>query len=406
MDSIESWTRDFFLDNQQFCLQKIESGLTNEEKKSLRANLSYKENGKLIIINHFMIVDVKDTEFYCEKYEVKRKGNDDLNLRIVQGKYADKLNIQLDEICENPMKYLGERQTCIIKQSETNNDWIEEYEKASASNKRKIENDSEKKLFAVKVYDKVEIILNDLVEIIGFLYPNPPALSESMNSDELNDDDGSQQSESDYTIHAISFKVQSHNNPLLLDQNDALKELPSSTEIQKDLIKVFTQLLFGDSLSAHYLLCHLISNVYSRVNDEALGKFTLNLICQPIPVDLMIEYVKKLYGLIEMLVPNSLYLPLTIDNLNTLNFVPKKDYTTNRLSCSVLQVPKSTHIVLDEIKLENGKLEQAGCMAIGYFTELIRTQQLSYDFQFYKIPFKTDVPILIISEGKSLLPVS
>lgn len=207
-----------------------------------------------------------------------------------------------------------------------------------------------------------------------------------------------------FTIHAITFKELPHNNPLLIGSNFKADQHPAE-EIQKDLLKVLTQFMFGDEVAAYYLLCHLISNVYARVSGEVLGKFSVNLTCSSVPKDLLSEHVKKLYNFIEHLVPNSLYVPLTIENFNTKTFVPKKDYKTNRLQPGVLQLPKFSHLVLDETKLDSGRLETSGCLAVADLSELIQSQQLSYDFGFYKIPFHTNIPVLIFSEGKSLLPV-
>lgn len=206
-------------------------------------------------------------------------------------------------------------------------------------------------------------------------------------------------------IHAITIKELPHNNPLLLDQITA-DEQYSHAEIQKDLLKLLTQFMFGDEVAAHYILLHLLSNVYGRVAGEILGKFSVNLTCQLISKEVLVDHIKKFYNLIELLVPDSSYLPLTIENFNTKTFVPKKDYKTNRLQPGLLQLPKNAHLVLDETKLESGKLDQAGCLAVADLSELIRSQQINYDFQFYKIPFHTNIPIMIISEGKSLLPVS
>lgn len=208
------------------------------------------------------------------------------------------------------------------------------------------------------------------------------------------------------TIHSIFIKELPHSNPLLLDNNDDKLEKYSEEEIQKDLLKVLTQFMFGDETAAVFVLCHLISNVYARVSGEILGKFSLNLTCSSVPKELLSEHVKKFYNLIELLLPNSCYMPLTIENLNTKSFVPKKDYTSNRLQSGFLQLPKHTHIVLDETTLQTGKLEQTGCLAVADLTELIQTQQLNYDFRFYKIPFHTNFPVLIFGEGKSLLPVN
>jgi hypothetical protein len=401
MEAIGHWTREYFLSNQEACIQKLQNDLTIEEKISLRSNLNFKETNRLALISSFIISDIRETEFYCDKYEVKRSS--DGSTRLEEGKYSDKLNISEGENCENPADHLAERQVCIITRSESNNAWIKDFEVTSInSNKRKIKSkEPEQTSFLVKVYDSSELILNELVEVIGFLYPTPHYSCNSMENEDFKEELSSLPT---YNIHAVLFKRQSHNNPLLLVPSD--DDMLASEDIQKDLLKMFSRILFGDELCAHYMLCHLVSNVYSRVNDEALGKFALNLICHSLPVEVMKDFSKKIYSLFEGLLPNSVYFEMTIENLNTLEFVPKKDYTNNKLSSGLLQLPKNTHILLDETKLENGKLDTSGCMAVAHLSELIRSQQLSYDFQFYKIPYKTDLPVLIVSEGKSLLPVS
>lgn len=396
MEDVRNWTRDHYLSNQDECVKKL-SLLTSEERAALKSNLNFKENGSLVLINHYFVTDIKEPEFYCEQYELTKK---DGSVRKESGKFCERINIGDDEICEDPAKHLGERQTCIISQSASNNQWIKEHEISSASNKRKIESDTEQQNYLVRVYDASEVILNQLVEVIGFLYAT--TTTHQMETDDFGDEIDQLPP---YVIHAVMFKEQPHNNPLLLHGINNIKFEDMAT-VQSDIQRLLTQFLFGDELAANYLLCHLISNVYARVNDEALGKFTLNLICHSIPLDILKEYSQNLYSVIELLMPNSLFIPLTIENLNKSTFVPKKDYKKNRLSSGMLQLPKSSHIVLDETQLQNGKLDQGGCMAISDLSELIRDQQLSYDFQFYKIPYKSDFPVLILSEGKSLLPVS
>lgn len=208
----------------------------------------------------------------------------------------------------------------------------------------------------------------------------------------------------EFVIHAVAIEDRPHNNPLLLLDYFNQEEIYAPEEVRKDLLKLLTTFMFGDEIAAQFL--HLISNVYARVSGEVLGKFSLNLMCQAIPKDVLCDHVKKFYNFIELIVPDSVYLPLTIENFNSKDFVPKKDYKTNCLKTGFLQLPQHSHLVLDETKLESGKLKEAGCKAVADLSELIQQQQVHYDFQFYKIPFHTNIPVLILSEGKSLLPVS
>lgn len=221
-----------------------------------------------------------------------------------------------------------------------------------------------------------------------------------METDEM--DDNSPET----VVHAVTIKILSHNNPLIHLEHLIESENHAPAEIQKDLLKLLTTFLFGDEVAAQFLLCHLISNVYARVSGEVLGKFSMNIVCRAIPKDVLCEHVKKFYNLIELLMPDSVYMPLTINSLNTVKFVPHKDYRSNCLKTGLLQLPNFTHLVLDETKLESGKLEEAGCKAVADVSELIQNQMVHYDFQFYKLPFQTNTPVMILSEGKSLLPVS
>lgn len=204
-------------------------------------------------------------------------------------------------------------------------------------------------------------------------------------------------------IHAVHIKELEHNNPLLHGESNPGQDLDVALLCQ-DLLKVLTQSLLGDELAAKYLLCHLVSSIYIRVGMDALGKFTVNL--SNIPKEVLPWYPKELYEIIEMLVPVSHYQAMTIDGFNTLQFVPKKDYKTNKLTSGCLQLAKHTHLVFDETQMEPGKLNSEGCQAIASISEIIKAQQLNYDFEYYKIPFDTNIPVLILSEGKSLLPVS
>lgn len=53
-------------------------------------------------------------------------------------------------------------------------------------------------------------------------------------------------------------------------------------------------------------------------------------------------------------------LRLSLSNMNSLKFTPKKDYTANRLKSGILQLSERTHLVLDETAMEAGQLDTNG----------------------------------------------
>lgn len=87
-------------------------------------------------------------------------------------------------------------------------------------------------------------------------------------------------------------------------------------------------------------------------------------------------------------------------------WIHRKDYETGRLNSGLLQLAPHTHLILDETRLEPGKLENSGIQAVGHVSNLIRKQQLNVNFKFYSIDYNANVPVLILSEGKSMFPVS
>lgn len=258
----------------------------------------------------------------------------------------------------------------------------------------------------VKVYDDFEKYkLNTLVDVIGFLSMDPVLDGSQDAVSELDGIDMEEHISSNPPpsliprIHAISIRELSHVNPLL---DDGTVWTATENDVYKDLHKVLTQCLFGDQVAAHYLLCHLLSCIYARIDVENLGRCSLNLSNLPAEV-LSIDYIPRLYEIIEMLVPASHYLPLTLENLNETQFTPKKDFKTNRLTSGLLQLAPQTHLVIDETRLATGQLQSAGLAALSSITQLISNQIVKCDFQFYQLDFEADIPVLVVSEGKSIL---
>lgn len=83
----------------------------------------------------------------------------------------------------------------------------------------------------------------------------------------------------------------------------------------------------------------------------------------------------------------------------------RKDYECNRLSSGLLQLSANTHLVVDETRLETGRLDQVGVLNVQELANVIKAQRIHYDFKFYQMDYDTDIPVLVFSEGKSLLPV-
>ncbi|XP_044268941.1 mini-chromosome maintenance complex-binding protein [Tribolium madens] len=257
------------------------------------------------------------------------------------------------------------------------------------------------KVCRLKIYkDTDKIKLNSVFEFVGFLSLNP--ILGTNNDDDMNGLESqihNPPSSLIPRIHCVTFKSLSHNNPLVTQE----KLSPDKMQvIRKELLILLTQLMCGDELAAEYLIYHFISQVYLRKDFMALGKFSLNI--SNVPMLENIDYVQELYKFIELLTTKSHYLPMLLEYMNELNFVPKKDYNADRLTSSVLQLSDNTHLVLDETKLTPGKLNQSGVTGVRALSNTIKNQKIMYDFTYYQLEYDCDIPFLVLSEGKSMLP--
>jgi len=84
-------------------------------------------------------------------------------------------------------------------------------------------------------------------------------------------------------------------------------------------------------------------------------------------------YSQRLADAIQTLICKSRYLPLTVDNLNKLVYVPKKDYESNRLETGLLQLTPHTHLLLDETAMQNGQLDAEGVRNLTALGNLVST---------------------------------
>ena len=245
--------------------------------------------------------------------------------------------------------------------------------------------------------------INDIIEVIGIL----ERVDVDMTTCEMDAEEVARFPPSSIVprVHSLRVQVRDHINPLLKSaiMSDQQELMSNAGNIREELLGLIKECLLGDPLAAEYLLLHLISHVYARRDDVmALGKLTVNLTkCPPKGS----KFVECLSSLMSSVCETSFTLPLTIGNFNNSVMIPKKDYTANRLKSGLLQLPKGIQVILDETNLEPGQLQPNGIENLKSLGNLISWQRLAYDFGFnYNIEFECDVKVLILGEGKSLLP--
>ncbi|XP_065335469.1 mini-chromosome maintenance complex-binding protein [Cloeon dipterum] len=465
LECVQSWNADFVENNLKDCLEKLSDYETWQKVSLYSATHShhYKE-GQLVRIQG-MIQDMHNPEYYVSKYTVCNKATGTKTVRSGKYKDVMRVEPGESARCAKDGKDARERQNlfCIpipalnkwaldihkqnvalpeihaefgqsqgVKRKEMDEDHNDEEmvcedsfkevkktevrienvaptssasENQSPQNLDDIKNFSfpvknvEGQPFYLKVYEYDQsTVMNSMVEVVGFLSADPAI---SYVEDDMEESGKKLPASLIPRLHVVCLKNVEHCNPLLPSFNfssDAALAFANAQAAVCDLKIIFTPLLLGDKLAVDFLICNLLSKVFVRKDVTQLGHLSLNL--HEVPK--MTGYVEKFYSILEQLVTKSHYFPLTIEVLNSTPFVPKKDYTCDKLRSGLLQLSQGTFLVFDETKMTVGQLLDLGTKNVMALKSFLERQEVEYDFQFYATPFQTDLSIIIFSERKSL----
>jgi len=248
----------------------------------------------------------------------------------------------------------------------------------------------------IKLYDIAEgdIKLNDMIEVVGIVSLDPSMASGEEEEDGFSSLPSLPPPSLVPRLHVLTHRILPHPNPLPLEPSSD----PNAT--RQELLAILTECLLGDKLAAEYLLAHLVSSVYLRKDVLVLGKFSLNL-HNMTPHD---NLPRRLATILSLLTSASHFLPLSRAHLDTASFLPKKDFEANRLVSGMLQLAKGTHLIIDETAMTDGQLTAQGLANLTALGNVITWQRAEYDFKFQKLEYDTDIPCLVLSEGRSMLP--
>jgi len=248
----------------------------------------------------------------------------------------------------------------------------------------------------IKLYDIAEgdIKLNDMIEVVGIVSLDPSMASGEEEEDGFSSLPSLPPPSLVPRLHVLTHRVLPHPNPLPLEPS------PDPNATRQELLAILTECLLGDKLAAEYLLAHLVSSVYLRKDVLVLGKFSLNL-HNMTPHD---NLPRRLATILSLLTSASHFLPLSREHLDKASFLPKKDFEANRLVSGMLQLAKGTHLIIDETAMTDGQLTAQGLANLTALGNVITWQRAEYDFKFQKLEYDTDVPCLVLSEGRSMLP--
>eukprot|EP00854_Cymbomonas_tetramitiformis_P014472 gene14472-17106_t len=262
-----------------------------------------------------------------------------------------------------------------------------------------------------------EFKLNDVVEVVGVLSKTPGLASFESGDDFMCDDDAQPPCSEVVRVHVLlatmspSFvRLAAPDVPQAVLQEGLQAHAGA---LRQSLLSSLTAALGGDALAGEYMLLHVLSRVHTRADAVALGKMSLNLSGCPPPAAspapgnsstaAFSPVTEALEQVLRSVLPRTSKMPFTVNYMNTEQLVPTKDYEANRLTIGRLQLAEGTHLVVDETALQTGKLEEAGVRNMQSLQQVMTSQQLGYDFKYYEVSMNTDIPVAVLSTGKSVL---
>lgn len=282
----------------------------------------------------------------------------------------------------------------------------------------------------VKLYGEMDdnLKLNDVVEFVGMLY-YAPELGIEKRDQEMQHDNADAFATSSFSeeassrnpvtslvprFHALSYKVVSQNTFVDSTPTERFDDgfekvrdisLEQAQRARTKLLEMISGALGGDSFAAELVLMTLISRVHTRTDLLTLGKFSLNLSGCKMDSNEQNTVSGALSAVIGKICPSLAHLPLSVPSLNARSWTPKKDYVYNRLRSGPLQLAASTILLLDETMLEAGTLTQIGIRNVESLKSLSTLQDLEYDFQYHQMRIPVDIPLIVLSDTKSIIPV-
>ena len=183
----------------------------------------------------------------------------------------------------------------------------------------------------------------------------------------------------------------------------------ASTQLRAQTLAVLKSALGGDEIAAEYVLLALLARVHRRADGLTLGNMSVNLTGCDVGNQGNAPFgptAESLGRAISEIVPRYSRFGVSLRTLNSQRLIPFKDYATNTVVSTPLQVTDGTVLLLDETKMKAGNLNATGTANVHALKEIVEKQQLMYDFQFYQLPMPMDAPAIVLSTTKSIIGAS
>ncbi|BFZ54079.1 hypothetical protein PYCC9005_001110 [Savitreella phatthalungensis] len=168
-----------------------------------------------------------------------------------------------------------------------------------------------------------------------------------------------------------------------------------SADHRSSLIGKLTQVFGGDDLAAELVLLSMISGVATR-EPVLVG-----------PLPLCVRGVSPavadaLASVLRQVAPLFVGVRLDVPSLNSGILTPHHD--GEDFTPGALQAPADSLILIDETRMDEGKLTERGIRDLQSLSAVMDSQKLPFAFPFNRLEIPVDVAVIAVSTGKSLLP--
>ena len=163
-------------------------------------------------------------------------------------------------------------------------------------------------------------------------------------------------------------------------------------ELKEKLLKKFN----NDELLSNYLILFLFSHIFSRNNTLIIGNFPLNIILEQNEKNSKkINFISKLFSKISLFFSHK---NLSISYLNEKPLFPIFNVEKEELSNSDLKLCDNSILLINELTMTEGKLDQIGIKNFSCIKNLIEFQTINYEFPFNNVEINHDIQTIIFSQ--------
>ncbi|WFD34637.1 hypothetical protein MCUN1_001478 [Malassezia cuniculi] len=164
------------------------------------------------------------------------------------------------------------------------------------------------------------------------------------------------------------------------------------------LVHYIADSLAGDVLAAEYVALSLIARIHWRTPGAAVGALSVNIFHAD---DLCAPLSDALSHVCPAVATQSLALA-TLNDASAPLFPQGTDYG---LCAGRLQLVDGTVLLVDEAAMGEGQLGDTGVRNVRALSQLISRHTLPYLFPYSEFEVNTDVNVLVLSAGRTFLPV-